>query len=337
METPPVSIGIAAYNAEATIRPLLDSLLELEYPKYEVVIVDDGSTDATAEIIREYTGDESPIRLIEQANAGASAARNQAFEAAQYEIIAYTDSDTRVDSGWLQELVQPFADPGVGATTGKTTFETNDTCTSWVRSVDIAIRNDRRGETTRLANGPNCAFRRALLEKIGGFNPDWFHAEDTAVSYEVYAHGYEIRYVPTAEVYHVPEDDWRDYLSKRYRDAKAFTRVLVTHPEDAAVEDDFVPTTWKLQPPLFAAVVFGLPLFLLLLGPIGLVLGGGVFAVGVVMNVPFSLRVAWRARRLRFFVHTLALTTARGFFWGLGLVVGGVTNGFRYGPRAVAD
>jgi cellulose synthase/poly-beta-1,6-N-acetylglucosamine synthase-like glycosyltransferase len=336
MDPPPVSIGVAAYNAESTIRPLLDSLLELEYPDYEVVIVDDGSVDRTADIVREYTGSDSSIRLVEQANQGASAARNRAFEAASNEIIAYTDSDTRVDGVWLRELVRPFSDPDVGATTGRTVFGTNNTCTSWVRSVDIAVRNSRRGETTRLANGPNCAFRRELLAEIGGFDPEWFHAEDTAVSYDVYAHGYEIRYVPEAEVYHVPEDDWREYLSKRYRDAKAFTRVLFTHPKDAAVEDDFVPATWKLQPPLFAVLVFGLPL-MLLLGPLGLVTAAGVFAIGVALNVPFALRVAWRARRPRFFWATLALTTARGFFWGLGLVVGAVTNGFRYGPRSVID
>jgi cellulose synthase/poly-beta-1,6-N-acetylglucosamine synthase-like glycosyltransferase len=336
MDKPPVSVGIAAYNAETTIRPLLDSLLELEYPEYEVVIVDDGSVDETAAIIEAYTGDDSPIRLIEQTNQGASAARNQAFEAANHDIVAYTDSDTRVDPDWLHELVAPFADPEVGATTGQTIFETNETCTSWVRSVDIAVRNSRRNETTRLANGPNCAFRRDLLDEIGGFNPDWFHAEDTAVSYEVYAHGYEIRYVPDAKVYHVPEDDWRDYLSKRYRDAKAFTRVLFTHPADAAVEDDFVPATWKLQPPLFAVLVFGLPL-LLLLGPLGLVLSGGLLATGIALNVPFALRVGWRARRPRFVMDTLALTTARGLFWGLGLVVGGITNGIRYGPKVVLD
>lgn len=334
MSLPPVSVGVAAYNAEATIRPLLDSLRELSYPTYEVIIVDDGSTDATPDIVAEYRGDDSPITLIQQENQGASAARNRAFEAANYDIVAYTDSDTQVDSEWLTHLVAPFEDPEVGATTGQTIFETNDTCTSWVRSVDIAIRNARREETTRLANGPNCAFRCDLLAETGGFNPDWFHAEDTAVSYEVYAHGYEIRYVPDAKVYHVPEDDWRDYLSKRYRDAKAFTRMLFTHPDHAAVKDDFVPPTWKIQPPLFAVLVFGLPL-LLLLGPIGLVLYLGLGSVGMVLNLPFALRVAWRAKRPRFVVDTLVLTTARGVFWGLGLVVGGVTNGIRYGPREV--
>lgn len=332
MSLPPVSVCVAAYNAEATIRPLLDSLCELEYPTYEVVIVDDGSTDATPDIVAEYTGEDSPVTLIRQGNRGASAARNRGLQAAEHDIVAYTDSDTRVDSDWLTHLVAPFDDPDVGATTGETVFGTNDTCASWVRSVDIARRNARRNETTRLANGPNCAFRREILATIGGFDPDWFHAEDTAVSYEVYAHGYEIRYVPDATVYHVPEDDWRDYLRKRYRDAKAFTRVLLTHPEDAAVADDFVPTTWKLQPPLFALLVFGLPLFLVL-GPLGwlgwLILFGG----GVAMNLPFAFRVGWRARRPSFVVTALGLTTARGVMWGVGLVFGGVCNTVRYGPR----
>lgn len=330
----PVSVCVAAYNAKSTIRPLLDSLLALDYATYEVIVVDDGSTDTTARIVSEYAGAGSPIRLVEQGNRGASAARNRALENARHDIVAYTDSDTRVDPAWLTELVAPFEDPTVGATTGRTVFETNGRCTSWVRSVDIAHRNRSRDRVTRLANGPNCAFRRELLTEIGGFDPDWFHAEDTTVSYEVYAHGSVIRYAPEAVVYHVPEDDWRRYLTKRYRDAKAFTRVLVTYPNDAAVHDDFVPFTWKVQPPVFAFLFFGIPLFAVL-GALGVGLWVALLVCCVALNAPFATRVAARSKRFDFFIRTLALTTARGFCWGGGLVVGGIENTAKYGLPSV--
>lgn len=327
---PPVSVCIAAYNAEGTIRSLIESLLELDYPEYEVVIVDDGSNDGTLEIVESYSKKSNLIRLIRQPNQGASAARNRALEAATYEIVAYTDSDTTVSPQWLEHLVTPFDDPSVGATTGRTVFETNGTCTSWMRSVDMDLRYRQRRRYTRLANGPNCAFRRSVLLEVGGFDPTWYHAEDTAVSYEVYNHGYVIRHVPEAVVYHVPEDDWRDYLRKRHRDAKAFTRVLFTHPRDAAIEDDFVPLSWKVQPPLFALLLLGIPLTLLM-APAGPAVWLGMLVVGVVINLPFAARVTRRSRRLHFLVVTLIMTTLRGFAWGLGLLMGGVSNSVEYG------
>lgn len=326
---PKVTIVVPTYNAERTIGPLLDSLLKLDYPDYEVVVVNDGSRDRTKALVEQY-----PVRIIDQPNRGASAARDAGLRAASGEIVAYVDSDVTVEPDWLRKLVAPFADSSlVGGTTGRTVFLRNETCSSWMRSLDIERRNARRKEYTRLANGPNCAFRRNLLLELGGFDPRWYHAEDTEVSYRVWQRGFRIRYVSDAVVHHVPEEDWRDFLRKRYRDAKAFTRMLFHYPKTAILEDDFVETSMKVEPPLFLLLIlaaFGLPF--LLWTPVGVYFLAGfliLLAIAVFLNLAGAIVLAKASRSPSFFFKGLVLGMLRGIVWGVGLGVGGVRQVLR--------
>jgi cellulose synthase/poly-beta-1,6-N-acetylglucosamine synthase-like glycosyltransferase len=325
---PKVSIVVPTYNAEKTIGALLDSLLALDYEDFEVIVVNDGSTDGTKAIVETY-----PVTLINQPNRGASAARDVGLRRASKEIVAYVDSDVTVTRDWLVNLVKPFEDPQIAATTGQTIFLRNEKCTSWVRSLDIERRNAGRQEYTRLANGPNSAFRRDVLLKVGGFNPQWYHAEDTEVSYRIWQRGYRIRYVPEAVVHHVPEEDWRDFLRKRYRDAKAFTRMLVKHTGSAVLADDFVTLGMKVQPPVFLATFVVAVLALLLFAtPTGTYLLLGLVAlivVTIVLNIQEALAVLHASRRFSFFFEGLGLALMRGFAWGAGLGVGGVRQVIR--------
>ncbi len=320
---PRVSIVIPTYNAEATIGPLLESLLRLDYPDYEVLVVNDGSKDGTKAIV-----ERNPVKLLDQTNRGASAARDAGLRAATGEIVAYVDSDVTVTPNWLRQLVIPFQDASIGATTGRTVFQRNGACTSWLRSMDIERRNARRHEYTRLANGPNSAFRRSLLLEVGGFDPQWYHAEDTEVSYRVWQTEYKIRYVPEAVVNHIAEDDWRDYLRKRYRDAKAFTRMLMRYPRTAILQDDFVESAMKVQPPLFLlAILLGLGSLLWILTSIGFYLFLAfvtLLVFLVLLNLPEAASLWAASRRTTFFAKSLVLQVLRGFAWGLGLGIGGL-------------
>ncbi|MBV8359731.1 MAG: glycosyltransferase family 2 protein, partial [Deltaproteobacteria bacterium] len=107
--TPKVSIVICAYNAERTMRQCLESLRRLDYPNFEVIIVDDGSRDATAQIAVDFP----EFRLIRQSNKGLSVARNVGLHAALGELIAYTDSDCVVDPHWLSFMVRAMAEGGL--------------------------------------------------------------------------------------------------------------------------------------------------------------------------------------------------------------------------------
>lgn len=318
---PRVSVVVPAFNAQRTLGFLLDSLESLDYPDYEVFVVNDGSTDVTADVAHMY-----PVTLINQPHRGASAARDAGLRASQGEIVAYVDSDVRVETNWLKSLVEPFEDPEVAATTGRTIFQRNDKCTSWVRSLDIERRNAQRKTHTRLANGPNSAFRRDRLLEVGGFDPRWFHAEDTEVSYRLWQNGHQIRYVPSAIVHHVPEENWWVFARKRYRDAKAFTRMLVRYPGSAILKDDFVRLGMKIQPPLFLAIILLMFASLLLmaspLAPLTVLILVVALGVALLLNLPEAIAIFATSRRVGFLFKGLALGILRGFAWGLGLGVG---------------
>ena len=320
---PKVSVVVPAYNAETTIGPLLDSLLRVDYPDFEVIVINDGSRDGTHDVVVRY-----PVRLVNQWNKGASAARDAGLRLASGEIVAYVDSDVTVTPDWLRNLVKPFADPSIAATTGHMIVMKNETCASWMRSLDIERRYSRRKTFTRVAHGPNCAFRRSILLEVGGFDPAWYHAEDTEVSYRIWQKGYRIRYVPEAIVYHVADENWRTFLRKRYRDSKAFTRMLARYTRSAMLEDDFVSLGMKVQPPVFLATLFlAIIAFALLLTPLGM-LGLIALATGLLITllliIPEALAVARGSRRANFFFKGIGLGFARGFAWGIGLGVGGV-------------
>jgi hypothetical protein len=113
-EYPKVSVVICAYNAEPTMEACLTSLQALRYPAFEVIVVDDGSTDRTGAIADSFEG----IHVIHQENKGLSAARNVGIAASLGEIVAFTDSDCVVDPDWLHYLVATFLQTGLPAVGG---------------------------------------------------------------------------------------------------------------------------------------------------------------------------------------------------------------------------
>ncbi len=166
---PRVSVVICAYNAAATIDECLTSLEQLRYPDFEVIVVNDGSTDQTGAIAARH-----PIaRLITTPNAGLATARNIGLHEATGDIVAYTDADVRVDPEWLTFLVQRFADDDVVAVGGPNIVPADD---PWIAQCVArapgapthVLLDDRLAEHIP---GCNCAFRRDALAAIGGFNP----------------------------------------------------------------------------------------------------------------------------------------------------------------------
>src|SRR4051812_35054139 len=173
---PRVSVVVCAYNAERTMEACLASLQVLNYPDYEVIVVNDGSRDRTLEIAERYPY----CRIINQENRGLSVARNVGAEAATGEIVAYTDSDCVADPDWLTYLVGKMVDGNLAACGGPNFPPPEDGL------VPAAVAVSPGGPTHVLISdevaehiaGCNMAFRRDVLLGLGGFNPPYFPARD---------------------------------------------------------------------------------------------------------------------------------------------------------------
>ncbi|MCC5661761.1 glycosyltransferase [Nostoc sp. XA010] len=228
-EYPKVSVVVCAYNAERTMDSCLASLKELNYPNYEVIVVNDGSRDRTLEITQHY----DYVRLINQENKGLSVARNVGMAAATGEIVAYTDSDCMVDPDWLTYLVTKFLSSDVGAVGGPNLSPPEDSLVPACVAVSPGVPTHilLSDEVAEHIAGCNMAFRREILQEINGFNPIFRTAgDDVDICWRLQDKGYTIGFSPTAIVWHFRRNTVGAYLKQQQGYGKAEALVYFKHP-----------------------------------------------------------------------------------------------------------
>ena len=201
---PFVSIVIPAYNAIGTIRLCLDAISGLDYPqdRYEVIVVDNNSTDDTPEIVSQY-----PVRLVyEREIQGPHAATNTGVRHARGEIVVFTDSDCVPEPGWLRALVAPFADPEVVAAGGRIEAYRPSSRVEKFLAEDIRpFRNCVRLSDSFPASiiTGNAAYRAEAFRAAGMFNPNMYTGSEVDLSWRVqWMTGKKAVYVPEAVIYH---------------------------------------------------------------------------------------------------------------------------------------
>ena len=216
---PRISVAVCSYNGGQVIRDCMEGLLELKYPNFEVIVVDDGSNDNTAEIVSRY-----PFQLIRTENRGLGSARNTALKAATGEIIAYTDDDARPDSHWLHYLAQTFATTNHAAVGGPNIAPAGD---GWIAEC---VANAPGGPVHVLLNdeiaehipGCNSAFRAENLRQIGGWDPRYRAAgDDVDTCWRLQHMGWTIGFNPAAMVWHHRRDSIKTYWNQQIGYGKA--------------------------------------------------------------------------------------------------------------------
>ena len=228
---PRVSVVVACYNGARTLSECLSSLGRLRYPDYEVILVDDGSTDETAKVAAQFPF----VRVLRhETNRGLSVARNTGIAAATGEIVAFTDADCRADEHWLHYLVQDLGEgPAVGIG-GPNLLPPEDS------PVATAVMASPGGPapvllTDRLAEhlpGCNMAFYKWALEAVGGFDPVFRRAgDDVDLCWRLQQAGYQLAYSPAAVVWHYRRSTVRAYLRQQAGYGEAEALLMQKHPE----------------------------------------------------------------------------------------------------------
>ncbi|MEK6443037.1 glycosyltransferase [Pseudonocardia sp. T1-2H] len=179
--TEPVTVVVPAYNESKNIESTVRSILANDHP-LEVVVVDDGSTDGTADLV-EALG-LARVRVVRQLNAGKSAALNTGTANARYDIVIMIDGDTIFEPDTVRHLAQPFGDPKVGAVAGNVKVANTDTLIGRLQHIEyvVGFGIDRRVQDTTHSittiPGAAGAFRKSALREVGGLSDDTL-AEDT--------------------------------------------------------------------------------------------------------------------------------------------------------------
>jgi GT2 family glycosyltransferase len=228
--TPKVSVVVCSYNGSKTLDGCLRSLEQLSYPDYEVILVNDGSTDSVPEIAARYPY----IRYYAQPNRGLSAARNVGMELAQGEIIAYTDDDCFADPDWLYFLVAKLLETGATGVGGPNLLPTTDgpvaACVSASPGTPAHILVD--DNIAEHVPGCNMAFWADRLRAIGGFDPVYTKAgDDVDLCWRLQAEGDQIVFAPAAMVWHHRRATVKAYLKQQRGYGEAEGLLKRKHPE----------------------------------------------------------------------------------------------------------
>jgi len=213
---PSIRVVIPVRNAETTLRACLRSVIECDYPRKSVWVVNDGSDDATATILGEFP----EIKVLHVKAIGASAARNLAISSADEDIIAFTDSDCVVRRDWLRELVACLMETGVtGAGGPQLPVQEQPIFARRLHAFLAAICFV--GDYMRVGHGkhpvqhiPSCnaAYWRRAVQSIGGFRPGLFPGEDMDLDRRLVLAGHRIIYTPAAVVCHHRAETMGEYV-----------------------------------------------------------------------------------------------------------------------------
>jgi hypothetical protein len=220
---------VCARNEEATIDQCLTSLERLRYPRYDVVCVDDGSRDRTAEIAGRHA-----VELVSDGHGGLCRARNMGLAHATGDVVAYIDADAYADPDWLTYLAVALDHPDAGAAGGPNWAPVGDPLLA--RCIGLAPGNpvhvlvdDERADHVP---GCNMAFRRQRLLEVGGFDPVFRTAgDDVDVCWRLLGRGHDVRFHPAALVWHHPRRRIRDFWRQQVGYGAAEALVARIHPD----------------------------------------------------------------------------------------------------------
>lgn len=224
MNKPSVSIIIPVRNSQNSIEKCIDSVLNIDYPNFELIVIDDGSTDNTAQILNKYRKN---ITIITNPSClGPAKSRNLVSRQAKGEYLAFTDADCIVDKNWLKELISGFSGQGVVSVGGSQGVPKDES--GFGRSVSKFMKkagfisdymHSGKSEIVQVSHNPSCnaIYRKDIFLKEGGFLEGLWPGEDVELDYRLRKKGYKIFFNPRAIVYHYRPQDLKSFLKMMYR------------------------------------------------------------------------------------------------------------------------
>jgi len=241
-----VSVVIPCFQEEKTIRPCLESLLALDYADdYEILVVENGSTDRTADIVRDIQRRSPLVRLIDEAKRGTAAARNTGVRGARFDHIAFVDADCTVPPDWLSLLARSFdaAKSTAGdlvAVGGRNIAPPQ--AAPFVKAIEIALdsfagsfnrvqgRQLRRPAFVSSLSLANAFFGRESILAVGGFDESLrSEAEDADLNFRLAEAGGKFLYVPDSYVWHNMRSSPKSWFRNMFRYGKGRARLLKRH------------------------------------------------------------------------------------------------------------
>jgi poly-beta-1,6-N-acetyl-D-glucosamine synthase len=231
-EWPMVSIIVPVYNEGVSIKASLKALVKLDYPNYEVIVVDDGSSDQTYRLALDVSRRTRPlIRVLTQTNGGKADALNHGVSAAAGEIVICVDGDSLVHANALKPAILHFRDPRVGAVSGCVRVLNRSKLLARLQALEYIAGNalpkraQNLGGVVTVVPGPLGVFRKTAIAEVGGYDLDTF-AEDFDVTLKILGAGWHVTYESQALVSTEVPESINDLVKQRYRWTRGWVQVI---------------------------------------------------------------------------------------------------------------
>lgn len=233
--SPPLSIIIPAHNESKYIASTIKSILSGDYRnKKEILVIDDGSIDNTAAIVKKLSEKNNSVRLFSIPHSGKAAAINYGVEKAAHDILVYLDADSDLGNNSLRELVSPLSDKNIAASTGTIRVRYTRNLLTWMQDIDYIVSSGWRYISNKIGATyviPGvAAFRKKTLEKIGKFSSDTL-SEDIDIVIRLKKIGYNTVMVPSAVIYASVPTTLKGLIRQRFRWGRGSFQVAKKHSD----------------------------------------------------------------------------------------------------------
>jgi len=233
---PLITLIVPAYNEAMVIQPAMRNLLTLEYPSYEVIVIDDGSTDDTyalaSQVSREST--KVPVRVVTKKNGGKADALNTGLALARGEFVMCMDGDTKLSRNALRAMIRHFDDPRVGGVAGnvrilnRENFLTKTQALEYIEGLAMVRKAQSFVRTVNIIPGPCAMFRKSVVRGLGGYDTDTF-AEDCDITLKLVVGGWHIAYEPLAVAWVETPSRLLHLIKQRYRWTRGILQAMRKH------------------------------------------------------------------------------------------------------------
>jgi glycosyltransferase involved in cell wall biosynthesis len=230
MSEPLISVIVPAYNCADTIKKTLEAIVNQEVSsRIEIIVVDDGSSDQTPQVINSF----SQVKSMRQQNSGPAAARNWGARAASGQYLFFTDSDCAPHKDWLRKMLPHFDDDRVAVVAGSYGIANPQNLLARCIHQEILFRHQRMPQYPSYFGSFNFAIRREIFMEVAGFDESYRNAsgEDNDLSYKVIGIGHKIYFAKDALVDHVHTEQVGKYLKEQYRHGFWRAKMYRRHPQ----------------------------------------------------------------------------------------------------------
>lgn len=233
---PMITLVVPAYNEGLVIQAAVRSLLLLDYPNFEIIVVDDGSTDDTYEKASVVAKESTivKVRVVTKRNCGKAQALNTGMTLAHGEFILNMDGDSKLSSNTLRACIRHFENPRIGAVAGnvkvinRENIWTKIQALEYVEGLAMARKAQSFIRSVNIIPGPLGMFRKSVLRQVGGYDDDTF-AEDCDLTLKILMHGWHIAYEASAIAWVESPSRLLDLLKQRYRWTRGILQATGKH------------------------------------------------------------------------------------------------------------